>query len=204
MSSPVRGRMAPLRDHQRQFWRSIRAGLSTEEASACLGVSKRTGQSWVRKAGGVSPLSLVEPVKTRTLSIAEREKILAGISANVSIRTIAASIGRAPSTVSRELRRNLRQKYSRPPGRPGRFRALAWDYSPDLSQRRAEVSAARPKVAKLAECQRLRQEVQDRLEDEHSPEQITARLRVDFPDEPEMRVSPVSYTHLTLPTNREV
>jgi len=131
---------------------------------------------------------LVEPVKSRTLNIAEREKILAGINQGLSIRAIAASLGRAPSTVSRELARNLRQKYFQPPSRRGPH-PLAWNYSPHLSQYRAEISAARPKVAKLAERPRLRQEVQDRLEEEHSPEQIAARLRADFPDEPEMWVS---------------
>ena len=134
-------------------------------------------------------MSLVEPVKTRTLNIAEREKILTGINQALSIRAIAASIGRAPSTVSRELVQNLAQKYVRVPGGPGRPRVLGWDYSPNLAQRRAEAGAARPKVAKLAENQRLRREVQDRLEEEHSPEQIAARLRVDFPEEPEMWVS---------------
>ena len=190
-SSATRGgRLPPRRDHQRRFWRSIREGLTVEEASACLGVNRRTGQHWFRKAGGVPPLSLVEPVKTRTLNITEREKILAGITLNLSIRAIAASIERAPSTVSRELAQHMRHKYIRVPGRPGRHRTRDWDYSPHLAQRRADAAAARPKVAKLAENLRLRQEVQDRLEEEHSPEQIAARLRVDFPDEPEMRVSP--------------
>ncbi len=154
-----------------------------------MGVNERTGHHWFRKAGGVPPLSLVEPVKTRTLNIAEREKILAGINQDLSIRAIAASIQRAPSTVSRELIENLAQKYVRVPRGPGRRRVLAWGYSPNLAQQRADVTAARPKVAKLAERPRLRQEVQDRLENEHSPEQIAAGLRVDFPEEPEMWVS---------------
>ncbi len=51
-----------------------------------LGVNERTGHHWFSKAGGVPPLSLVEPVKTRTLNIAEREKILAGINQDLSIR----------------------------------------------------------------------------------------------------------------------
>jgi IS30 family transposase len=134
-------------------------------------------------------MSLVEPVKSRTLNIAEREKILAGITLNLSVRAIAASIERAPSTVSRELARHMRHKYSRPPGDSKRRRVLDWNYSPNVAQRRADAAAARPKVAKLAENQRLRQQVQDRLEDEHSPEQIAARLRADFPEEPEMWVS---------------
>jgi IS30 family transposase len=175
---------------QRQFWRSIRAGLSTEAASANLGVDRKAGQRWFRKAGGVPPLSLVEPVKTRSLNITEREKILAGINQDLCIQAIAASIGQAPSTVSRELAQHMRHKYIRVPGRPGRRHTRDWDYSPLLAQRRADAAAARSKVAKLAENLRLRQEVHYRLEEEHSPEQITARLRVDFPDEPKMRVSP--------------
>jgi IS30 family transposase len=181
--------LPPRRDYQRQFWRSIRAGLSVEEASACLGIESRTGRRWVRKAGGVPPVSLVEPVRTRTLNIAEREKILTGITVNLSIRAIAASIDRAPSTVSRELAQHMRHKYIRPPGDSKQRRVLGWDYSPNVAQRRADAAAARPKVAKLADHPRLRQEVQDRLELEHSPEQIAARLRVEFPDEPEMWVS---------------
>ena len=181
--------LPPRRDYQRQFWRSIRAGLTVEEASACLGIESRTGRRWVRKAGGVPPVSLVEPVRTRTLNIAERERILTGITAGLSIRVIAAGIGRAPSTVSRELARHMRHKYFRPPGDSKQRRVLAWDYSPNVAQRRADAAAARPKVAKLANHPRLRQEVQDRLELEHSPEQIAARLRVEFPDEPEMWVS---------------
>jgi transposase, IS30 family len=128
------------------------------------------------------PLSLVVPARTRALSIAEREKIHAGIHAAWSIRAIAASIGRAPSTVSRELRANLRRRYRPEPG-------AVWNYSPQLAQQRADANAARPKIARLAGNERLRAEVQTRLEDEHSPAQIAARLRVDFADDPEMWVS---------------
>jgi IS30 family transposase len=163
--------------------------LTIEAASASLGVDKKSGQRWFREAGGMPPLSLVEPVKTRTLNITEREKILAGITLNLSVRAIGASIERAPSTVSRELAQHMRHKYIRVPGRPGRRRTQQWDYSPHLAQRRADAAMARPKVAKLADHLRLRAEVQDRLEDEHSPEQIAAGLRLDFPDEPEMWVS---------------
>ncbi|MEP6666973.1 MAG: IS30 family transposase, partial [Nocardioidaceae bacterium] len=136
------------------------------------------------------PLSLVEPVKTRALNITEREKILVGINQHLSIRAIAASIDRYPSTVSRELEQNMRHKYTRAVGGPGRPRTRGWDYSPNAAQNRADANAARPKVAKLTQNDRLRKEVQDRLEQEHSPEQIAARLRVDFPDDPQMRVSP--------------
>jgi IS30 family transposase len=135
------------------------------------------------------PLSLVEPVQSRTLTIAEREKILAGMHQGLSIRAIARSIDRAPSTVSRELGSNLRQKYARSLGGVGRPRTREWDYSPHIAQRRADANAARPKPAKLATHPRLRELVEQRLGDEHSPEQIAGTLRVEFPDDPEMWVS---------------
>jgi len=135
------------------------------------------------------PLSLVEPVKSRFLNITERERILEGITAGLSIRAIAASIEREPSTVSRELALNMRHKYTRVPGGSGKRRTRPWNYSPHVSQRRADALKARPKVAKLAENDRLREEVQDRLNQEHSPEQIMERLRLDFPNDLEMQVS---------------
>jgi transposase, IS30 family len=182
-------RLPPRRDHQREFWRLIRAGSCIADASACLGIEETAGRRWFRKAGGMPPLCLVEPVASRFLTIADREQILVGITAGDSIRAIAARIDRSPSTVSRELGANMRHHYARKPGSPGGPRTRPWDYSPHKAQARADANAARPKTAKLAEHDRLRQEVQDRLEDEHSPEQIAARLKVDFPDDLEMRVS---------------
>jgi IS30 family transposase len=124
------------------------------------------------------------------LSIDEREAILAGINRGESIRAIAASIGRSPSTVSRELARNMyHQRYGqRHRHRSGRKPAPPWRYSPHRAQRRAEVNACRPKPAKLAVNEALRQHVQDGLTQEHSPEQIAASLRLTFPDQPEMQV----------------
>lgn len=182
-------RLPPRREHQREFWRLIVAGSTIAAASACLGMEETAGRRWFRKAGGMPPLCLVEPVASRFLTIADREQILVGITAGDSIRAIAARIDRSPSTVSRELRANMRHHYARKPGSPGGPRTRPWDYSPHKAQARADANAARPKTAKLTEHDRLRQEVQDRLEDEHSPEQIAARLKVDFPDDLEMRVS---------------
>jgi len=182
-------RLPPLRDDQRRFWILIRSGSSIEDASACLGLSRGTGRRWFVKAGGMPPLRLVEPVKTRYLNITEREQILVGITAKLSLHKIAVSIGRAPSTVSRELDANMGHQYCRVAGSPGRPRTRAWNYSPHLAQQRADANAARPKVSKLAGHQRLHDEVSQRLGEEHSPEQISARLRVDFPDDLEMRVS---------------
>ena len=82
-------------------------------------------------------------------------------------------LGRAPSTVSRELRRA--------PGR-GSYRA-------STAQADADQRATRPKPGRLATSPRLHAEVVARLDQRHSPEQIAERLPVDFPDDPEMRVS---------------
>jgi IS30 family transposase len=126
----------------------------------------------------------------RRLSIEEREQIHAGMERDESIRAIARRLGRQPSTIKREIDKNLRHQRYGTPGSRGRRRTRPWNYSPHLAQVRADRKAAgRARPAKLAGNDRLRAEVQTRLEAEHSPEQITARLRVDFPDDPEMRVS---------------
>ncbi len=184
-------RLPPRRDDQRRFWVLIRSGSSIEGASACLGVSGGTGRRWFVKAGGMPPLCLVAPVKTRYLNIAEREKILAGITAGTSVTQIARGLGRAVSTVTRELDANLTRQHYRPAGGPGRPRTREWNYSPHLAQQRADAATARPKPGKLAESQRLRAYVQDNLsgQERWSPEQISHRLVTDFPDDAEMRIS---------------
>ena len=136
----------------------------------------------------MSPLALVVPVRTRALNIAEREEILAGINREESIRTIAAALGRVPSTVSRELARNMRHDYHKERVW-GKKRSVPYNYSLHLAQARADARAARPKTAKLAGDERLHDEVQDRLEEKHSPEQISNRLRIDFPDDEGMRIA---------------
>lgn len=113
------------------------------------------------------------------LTFAEREEIGLLHAARVGVRAIARELGRSPSTISRELHRvpknpNDRHRY--------RYRA-------SVAQADADVKCRRPKPAKLAENQVLRDEVQDRLKRHDSPEQIANRLRLDFPDDPEMWVS---------------
>jgi IS30 family transposase len=110
------------------------------------------------------------------LTFAEREEIAVRVHAGDGVRAIARAVGRAPSTISRELAAH-RRLYPR-----GRYRA-------GTAHPAAQARAARPKPAKLATNLRLRGEVERRLGQGHSPEQITGRLVQDFPDEPEMRVS---------------
>jgi len=170
--------LPPSRDVQRRFWGLIRSGCMVEEAAVAIGVPSRTGWYWFRKAGGMPPLSLdVKPSKL-ALSLREREQIAWGLAGKRSIRAIAGDLGRPASTVWREIQRNTRWPNRGP-----------FPYRPSLAQRRADAHLARPKQAKLAGSDRLREAVQDRLTAKLSPEQICVQLRRSFPDEPEMWVS---------------
>jgi transposase, IS30 family len=180
------------RERRRQFWLLIRGGLPRKRAALAAGLNEDTGKEWFRQAGGVVPAYVTSPASGRYLSFSEREEIHAGIERGQPIRRIAERLGRAPSTVHRELRRNLKQPYRRaqdpaqPRGRPG---TLGLDYRPSLAQRRADLKAARPKPAKLASNPGLRDLVQAKLWEKLSPQQIARELRCEFPDQPEMWVS---------------
>jgi IS30 family transposase len=146
--------------------------MATKDAGWAAGVSHETARHWFVHAGGVIGNG-PGPVLGRYLSLAEREEIAVDRAAGQSVRAIAAALGRSPSTVSRELARN-----SGPRG----YRAVA-------AQRRAEARAQRPKCAKLAASERLRELVAGRLRMRWSPEQIAATLKAEFPAQPEMWVS---------------
>jgi IS30 family transposase len=183
----------PLRGKQVLFWRLTLEGGSRLAAATELGLSLHTAQRWFRQGGGVAPSNVHSKASGRYLSLGEREEIFAGVERGHSIRRIAKNLDREPSTVLRELRRNMRQQYrtrSRLEGRPGSHRTAPWDYRPSAAQRGADLRAARPKPALLATNQRLHDWVQAKLEELLSPEQISARLPVWFPEDAEMRVSP--------------
>ena len=110
---------------------------------------------------------------TTRLTFLDREEICFARSRGESIRSIAARLGRAPSTISRELRRG----------------ATRLGYRPSSAEYLSHRRARRPRGGKLASNDRLREYVQTGLGAEHSPEQISLRLRRDFPDDAEMRVS---------------
>jgi IS30 family transposase len=109
----------------------------------------------------------------RVLSLDDREEISRGVAAGVSLRSIAAQLHRAPSTISRELRRNGGHRH---------YRAAAAD-------KRAWDRALRPKLCKLATHEELRQLVAARLQDNWSPEQIAGWLRHTYPDDEAHQVS---------------
>ena len=123
----------------------------------------------------MTPVELCEP-SGRYLSADERETIALETAAGKGVREIARLLGRDPSTVSRELRRNVSVK------RPQRYR-------PRLAQHKAEQRGRRPKPSKIAANPRLREVAQAKLTDRLSPEQIAVELRQEFPDDPSMHLS---------------
>jgi IS30 family transposase len=157
---------------RRRFWQLVRAGSSVVDAAVSVGVAGGTGQRWFLEAGGVIP-SIVEQPSGRALSLAEREEIACRRAAGAGIRAIARELGRSESTVSRELARNTTRRA----------------YRASTAQAAADRRGRRPKPSVLATNLPLRAEVTRRLRLSHSPEQISACLRVDFPDRPEMWVS---------------
>ncbi|WP_156465248.1 IS30 family transposase [Knoellia sp. Soil729] len=143
------------------------------EAAACeVGVHPRTGQRWAQESGGRVPAGLLGPAGS-SLTFDERIQIADLKLARWSVRAIARELGRDPSTISRELRRNDSSR----------------GYGPHWAHRQAELRRSRPKSGKIGSCPRLRQAIEDGLEQEWSPEQIACRLRRDFPDDPELHVS---------------
>jgi IS30 family transposase len=172
------GRPAIWAEVQRLFWAQIRAGEVIEGAAVVAGVSKTVAWRWFRQAGGVIPeQSSGRGVDaTTSLSFSEREEIACRRSAGDGIREIARGLGRSPSTISRELARGIRRPKT--------------GYRATVAQALADSRARRPKVALLVAQPRLGDYVEQQLRFKHSPEQISRRLRVDFPDDLEMRVSP--------------
>jgi IS30 family transposase len=163
-------RTAELQHLRRGFWQGVREGLSTVAAAKRAGVSADRGFRWFRECGGVSPVSLAEPIG-RYLSLSEREEISRGLAAEMSFRAIARQLGRNVATISREVDRNTSA------GQP--YRAVA-------AQVAAERRARRPKPRTL-ENPALHARVTADLEKRWSPEEIAARLRLDFPDDASMR-----------------
>jgi len=149
ITSPGRPTVAWRQDRVR-FWAAIAAGAMTEDAAAEAGVSSPVGFRWFRHAGGVNP-QLQESVSGRYLSSGERENIALWRAQGAGVREIGRRLGRSPSTISRELRRNAST------------RTYRLDYKASVAQWHAERRARRPKPAKLVGNHRLRQYVQDRL-----------------------------------------
>jgi len=182
------------------YWALIRSGLNPSDAGVAAGVSDATGRRLFNHAGGVKP-SVSQPITTGPkprLTLSERIKIQVGVERRESLNCIAARLGRAPSTIKRELDNNVRNRYD---GRKSGYRrkeafgarqsgnTAGVHYDALAAHESAHRRARRPKPRKLAISDSLRHQVQTRLQQHHSPTQIARRLRCDFPDQPEMWVS---------------
>ncbi|MET4156059.1 hypothetical protein ABIB94_007935 [Bradyrhizobium sp. JR7.2] len=142
------------RNEQNKFWRAIAAGLSSEDAALEAGLSQPVGSRLFRKAGGMPPAmfrSSAKALSGRYLSLIEREEIALLKLQGHSIQEIGRRLGRAASTVSRELRRNAATR-----GGGLEYRAIT-------TQWHADRSARRPKPTKLALNATLRTYVEERL-----------------------------------------
>ena len=154
-----------------RVWVRLKAGQAVKPTARELGLCTSTVRDYLVRCGGIQPAP-----RRRTsgrLSLVEREEISRGLAAGCSIRSIAVALGRAPSTVSREVARNGgRRSY-----RAARADRRAWD------------RAARPKRCKLAGNRVLRGIVAVKLERRWSPQQIAGWLKATYPDVPELQVS---------------
>jgi transposase, IS30 family len=149
----------------------LAAGRSADEAGEVVGCTGRSVRRLVLALGGVKARK--RPRSRLRLSLEDREEIRAGLQGGDSFARIARSIGRPASTVSREVNGN---------GGRARYRAVAAD---GAAYRRA----LRPKPAKLAARPMLRARVEELLQQRWSPQQISARLKLEFADDPGMQVS---------------
>lgn len=153
------------------LWSCWQRGETPIEISAVLGCNKSTVSWHVDRAGGLLPRERRRA--SQSLSLAEREEISRGLACGDGVCRIACRLGRAPSTISREIARN---------GGAAAYRAGDAD-------RAAWARARRPKRCRLATAPRLRRLVEEKLEADWSPMQIAVWLRRTFPDEPAMHLS---------------
>jgi IS30 family transposase len=196
------------REHRVRFWAAIARGLQTEQAASEAAVSVPVAFRWFREGGGMPSISLA-PLSGRYLSFAEREEIAILHAQGVGVRGIARRLSRSPSTISRELRRNASTRsYSVP------YRATTAQWHAERRARRPKVSKlAANDVLRSYVQERLAGEIakpdgdavagpevrwvgrrHGRRKDRRwarswSPGQIANRLRLEFPDDPSMRVS---------------
>ena len=154
-----------------EVWERRQAGESNRLIGRRSGRSAGSIRAFVESSGGVRP-----PVRCRSshhLSLTEREEISRGVAAGESLTVIAGRLGRAASTVSRELARN---------GGRHRYRA---HWADQLAWQRGR----RPQACKLAANETLRAEVEDKLVLRWSPQQISGWLKHTYPHRQEMWVS---------------
>ena len=156
---------------QAEIHRRRAAGEVTAKTAAFIGCSDRSIRRLLHR--GWPPRGSTRERSPLRLSCAEREEVSRGLRLGSSLRRIAGELGRAPSTVSREVRANGRRE----------------DYRAFLAERTSAGRNRRPRARKLEVNLRLRNEVERRLVQRWSPQQIAARLVCDYPLDQSMRIS---------------
>lgn len=164
------------------YFQLMQQGYSSSEACRIVGIDRRTGKKWrngTHASGGRKALPPMnqEPAPSgpsRYLREADRIHIADRLREKATVRAIAAELGRSPSTVSREIRRNRHP--------------VNGQYRPHAAQARADARRPRPKPGKIGQNPQLRDFIQNHLDIRWSPEQICQALRAQFPQQPEMHV----------------
>ena len=154
-----------------EIWSRLRSGHSVKPTARALGKPTSTVRTYLLRCGGIRP----DPRHRAPgrLSVEEREEISRGLAAGLSLRAIAAGLGRSASTVSREVAGN---------GGRRQYRATVADQA-------AWARATRPKACKLATNPVLAGIVTEKLQRRWSPQQIAGWLKLTYPNDPGMHVS---------------
>ncbi len=161
-----------LTDEQRaQLWERWKQGQSLSDIARAQGKRPVSIYQVLLRNGGFAPAPRRR--SRLALQLSEREEISRGLAAGLSLRRIAAGLGRAPSSVSREIRRH----------------AGAPEYRACEANRQAWDRALRPKLCKLAQHPRLQRIVAARLALDWSPQQISGWLERRYRHDETMRVS---------------
>jgi IS30 family transposase len=153
------------------IWELRALGLSDREIGRRLGLPRGSVSNHLARTGGIRPRARRRP--ERCLGLEEREEISRGIACGDSDRAIGRMLGRAHTTIGREIERC---------GGRGRYRAHQAD-------REAWRRSRRPRATRLERCPELRRVIEERLEEDHSPEQVAGWLRLTYPDNEAMQVS---------------
>jgi IS30 family transposase len=156
------------------LWSRWKRGETAVQIGAALGRTKTTITWHLVRTGGLQPRERRRAA--RALTFAEREEISRGVAAGEKVRAIARRLGRSPSTVSRELRRNTGA------GEVTQYRASTADAA-------AGERARRPKPCRLRVSGRLRRAVEQKLCADWSPQQIAQWLKTTYPGDPTMQIS---------------
>lgn len=208
--SPMKSPGAPShrREVEREFWQVVATGVTTEQAAAAVSVSAAVGCRWFRHGGGMPPMD-PGALSGRYLSFREREEIAILRAQGVGVRAIARQLCRSPSTISRELRRNAATR-----GGKLEYRASVAQWKAELVAQRPKTAklVANDRLREYVQ-ERLSGAVNDvdgqavgpegpawqgrnkphrgdrRWVQGWSPEQISHRLKPDFPDDESMRIS---------------